>query len=1410
MCKYACEECTLSVFTGPQKYAQVELLPSSILDNIENVIRHATGEEDSEFPYDLVESLIRDRKRVDNIIVLSHTLISASENAQMFNVLQKYREEVNPNMLFVSVNLSGKGVSILPTNEAHPNDIMINGFSDSILRFVAERGDVNQLRYVENIDIAKNVKSQANEMAPSYLNELESLGELLGDDPSAGDDDYLHSPSSSWRTARVFISSTFLDMHAERDVLTRFVFPELKQRCLKRRIHLAEVDLRWGVTQEETQQNKSIQICLEEVDRCRPFFVGILGQRYGWVPSEYTLPDLPQFDWVKNYPKGRSITELEFEYGCLAKPADSSALFYFRDDALERDIPAEFKSQFVDSQENLEKLKTLKTRVRSAGAKVRDYKCLWGGVRDGKPLVRGLEAFRQSVLEDLWGAICSQFEEPVGPALIDPLAEERAHHWEFIHSRAGTFHGRKVETSKLNAAIDDVNAQSLVVVTGKAGAGKSSLLAHWSLNYAKNHKWVHVLPHFVGAGGPNSTTVRHILFRFCRELRHQFGPFDAEIPTDYKALVQAFQMFLEHASFQKKVVIVIDGIDQLGASDRAASMEWLPSDCKVKFVVSGVAESPAIQALKKRNTLKIEMGGLDPKDRQVIVRNTLAQYRKKLDDRPMNDQERVLLKKMDADKPLYLILACSELRVFGVFEQLTEKIKEMGQTIPRLLEEVLARMESDHGRDRLKQILALLVCSRGGLTEGEIMVLMARKDKGETKFPDALWSRLHSSLHMFMRATTSATGEVMYDIFHKEMVKAIRKRYLDMDLEYDIKTHRSLAEYFLEKADPVQDGSWGGSSLRSFSELPHHLIKAKMWKVVDQTLCSLTFIETKCTLGLAFDLNGDYVEACSEDVNWKGGDKERDHVEQFFKFFQANSHILSQNPDLTYQQAINQPDSTSPHVTAASTKYTRPYLEWINKPQVEDACRLTIKLTEPVTAIALHPTLDHIACAMKDCTLRIFSSSSGLELMTMAGHSNWITSCSYSGDGAQILTSSWDQTIRIWETSTGAEALTLTGHDRLVSCAAFSPNNKFVISGSWDCSLKTWDPITGKNIKTLRGHSKPINTVSFTMDSLRIVSADWDGVILLWNAEELTQISKFSSPNLTSIRCVTFSPNGKQILSAGMDTFIHLWDAQAGKEISQLRGHSKPVTNISFSADGQQLVSADEEGTIKIWDGILGSEVFSSKVPSGWMNNVAYSQDGTQIVAAGSECQVWVWDALTLTISAKLVGHTRAVTCAVFCPDGKILSASEDHSLILWSKSVKAVQPSEENYTMEYIPSQTLKGHTDVVAACAVSPDGMTAVSASDDFSAILWDLTSGQILKQMKHGAVVKACAFSPNGKYIATGGRTSVVHLWNARQGAEIATFAGHLDWVNVLQFSQDSKKIVSGSWDYNLKVWNVKKRN
>lgn len=166
--------------------------------------------------------------------------------------------------------------------------------------------------------------------------------------------------TTKWEKVHVFISSTFNDMHAERDYLVKQVFPQLSQWCEQRKLRLVDIDLRWGVTEQDAIYNKNVvKVCLDRIDECRPFFLCFLGQRRGWVPKKdeistetYKLfPDLEQFAGTT------SVTEMEILHALL-KPLHQSkrldptkspeyyekakyAFFYLRDSSYLSQLPGD-------------------------------------------------------------------------------------------------------------------------------------------------------------------------------------------------------------------------------------------------------------------------------------------------------------------------------------------------------------------------------------------------------------------------------------------------------------------------------------------------------------------------------------------------------------------------------------------------------------------------------------------------------------------------------------------------------------------------------------------------------------------------------------------------------------------------------------------------------------------------------------------------------------------------------------------------------------------------------------------------------------------------------------------------------------------------------------------------------------
>ena len=152
-------------------------------------------------------------------------------------------------------------------------------------------------------------------------------------DTCSQDDPLKIKTSISQRVIKVFISSTFQDMQEERDYLMTHTFPQLQEIAAKRNVKFVPIDLRWGITEEESKSGKVLELCLQEIDNAVPFFIGIIGKRYGWCPpvEEFERSEFlkEKYPWIEqDFKQHLSVTEIEFQYGVLRRKERINALFF--------------------------------------------------------------------------------------------------------------------------------------------------------------------------------------------------------------------------------------------------------------------------------------------------------------------------------------------------------------------------------------------------------------------------------------------------------------------------------------------------------------------------------------------------------------------------------------------------------------------------------------------------------------------------------------------------------------------------------------------------------------------------------------------------------------------------------------------------------------------------------------------------------------------------------------------------------------------------------------------------------------------------------------------------------------------------------------------------------------------------
>ncbi len=159
-----------------------------------------------------------------------------------------------------------------------------------------------------------------------------------------------------------------------------------------------------------------------------------------------------------------------------------------------------------------------------------------------------------------------------------------------------------------------------------------------------------------------------------------------------------------------------------------------------------------------------------------------------------------------------------------------------------------------------------------------------------------------------------------------------------------------------------------------------------------------------------------------------------------------------------------------------------------------------------------------------------------------------------------------------------------------------------------------------------------------------------------------------------------------------------------------------------------------------------------------------------------------------------LEGHSGPVISVAISPDGKTAVSGSDNQTLVW-----------ELASGEII--HTLEGHSAMVRTVAISPDGKTAVSGSDN-QTLVWELASGKIIHTLEGYTYdqINAVAISPDGKTAVVGSNNKNLKVWDLESGELIHTLEGHSTSVNTIAINPDGKTAVSGSNDKTLKVWDM----
>jgi|GEM_PF-2361765 len=631
------------------------------------------------------------------------------------------------------------------------------------------------------------------------------------------------TPISNSRTVRVFLSSTFRDFAGERNLLVKTIFPELRRRCRERQVELVDVDLRWGITEEEAQQGKVLPICLAEIDRSRPFFMGFLGERYGWVPEagQYDRSLLLEQPWLEEHRGGKSVTELEILHGVLDNPAmEKRAFFYFRDPAWSE---AQGGAYLCEGTDEKAKLEELKERIR----------------RSGFPVVENYaspEELAERVREDLWQLIDEAYPESEVP---DALTRERMTHEAYGASRRRLYLGGEPYFAALDAAMAAETFRP-VLVRGQSGGGKSALLANWVGGWSERHPGTSIIVHHLGGGADAADPVRMVV-RLMREISRLTGD-EFKPESDPEKQLEELPQWLGLASAWaqrsgRELLLVLDGLDKVSAF---ANLRWFPGFLPqgVKLVASCLDGEILTAAQARLEWFELVVEPFSPPEQITFIKNYLGRYRKALTE----GQSRTLLAHPLSGNPLFLLTVLEELRVFGVHEQLESRLHALlspppgkapdeAPTVDDVFEHVLARIEEDLGRAGVQSAMESIWASRGGLYQDEVLAIAG--------IAPATWAGMANALD---EALYESGGRIQFA--HDYLRQAVEDRYGLTALSRFRAVHRTLGNFFTKRAKK-ETGEWDRTEQRPMLENVYHYIKANCFTEIEKILTDFSYLIEK-------------------------------------------------------------------------------------------------------------------------------------------------------------------------------------------------------------------------------------------------------------------------------------------------------------------------------------------------------------------------------------------------------------------------------------------------------------------------------------------------------------------------------------------------------------------------------------
>lgn len=534
----------------------------------------------------------------------------------------------------------------------------------------------------------------------------------------------------TWRNQPVFISSTFRDMHEERNHLWHFVFPTLAVLLEQRRIHLEPIDLRWGIDSAiaehaELKEKLILRACLSEINRSKPFIIVLLGQRYGWVPPKQIAENIYREMGMPDHDvEGKSVTHLEIDYGVL-NAQDVTPFFYFEQD--------EQPSGDATERERANRLRCL--------------------INERFP--ERVRHYSRSNLTGLGELVRTDLENEFADAFPEEEVRVVSHKTDFERFEIERLVERRIKRAVMGRTASECLSTTghwCSIVQGPPGSGRSTVFALTHKRISRDPDRL-LLSHSFGntATGGNADAM---VTRWIEELRgklEKLGNREQRVASDGGSPVDKLWSMVEEATRHWRVIILVDGVEFSEETALGRYLGWLNSAPieRVSIVLFDKSGTEREERLRKRFPVKnYQLDGLSESEARQLVDKVCETYHRTLPE----EVAQLLISKEErsgggrcSSNPLWLYLATEELNHIEASEflsgdlnyphlhpeervlaMLRDCVIEMPDSLSSLYARKFRKLEEVLGRKLVRMAMGGVALSDVGLAEREVMEVVQK------------------------------------------------------------------------------------------------------------------------------------------------------------------------------------------------------------------------------------------------------------------------------------------------------------------------------------------------------------------------------------------------------------------------------------------------------------------------------------------------------------------------------------------------------------------------------------------------------------------------------------------------------------------------------------------------------------